>query len=58
MLVQAVSLLRQRKLDEVVKSLNNLLAANRVRACTPPRPLPLPQKASIAPEKHLPFIAA
>ena len=32
MLVQAVSLLRQRKLDEVVKSLNNLLAANRVRA--------------------------
>ena len=32
-LVQAVSLLRQRKLDEVVKSLNNLLAANRVRGC-------------------------
>ena len=31
MLVQAVSLLRQRKLDEAVKSLNNLLAANRVR---------------------------
>lgn len=31
-LVQAVSLLRQRKLDEVVKSLNNLLACNKVRA--------------------------
>ena len=28
--MQAVSLLRQRKLDDVVKSLNNLLAANRV----------------------------
>lgn len=31
-LVQAVSLLRQRKLDEVVKSLNNLLACNKVRS--------------------------
>lgn len=30
-LVQAVSLLRQRKLDDVVKSLNNLLACNKVR---------------------------
>jgi hypothetical protein len=30
-LVQAVSMLRQRKLDEVVKSLNNLLACNKVR---------------------------
>ena len=29
-LVQAVSMLRQRKLDEVVKCLNNLLACNRV----------------------------
>lgn len=34
-LVQAVSLLRQRKLDDVVKSLNNLLACNKVRrACS------------------------
>ncbi len=31
-LVQAVSLLRQRKLDDVVKSLNNLLACNKVRS--------------------------
>ena len=31
MLVQAVSLLRQHKLDDVVKSLNNLLACNKVR---------------------------
>ena len=30
-LVQAVSMLRQRKLDEVVKCLNNLLACNKVR---------------------------
>ena len=29
-LVQAVSHLRQRKSDEVVKSLNNLLACNKV----------------------------
>ena len=29
-LVQAVSMLRQRKLDEVVKCLNNLLACNKV----------------------------
>lgn len=31
-LVQAVSMLRQRKLDEAVKSLNNLLACNKVRS--------------------------
>lgn len=30
-LVQAVSQLRQRKLDDAVKSLNNLLACNKVR---------------------------
>ena len=30
-LVQAVSMLRQRKLNEVVKCLNNLLACNKVR---------------------------
>ena len=30
-LVQAVSMLRQRKLSEVVKCLNNLLACNKVR---------------------------
>ena len=30
-LVQAVSMLRQRKLDEVVKCLNNLLACNKVK---------------------------
>lgn len=31
-LVQAVSMLRQRKLNEVVKCLNNLLACSKVRA--------------------------
>ncbi len=35
-LVQAVSLLRQRKLDDVVKSLNNLLACNKVRTLLVP----------------------
>ena len=30
-LVQAVSFLRQRKLDDTVKSLNNLLACSKVR---------------------------
>ena len=30
-LVQAVSMLRQKKLNEVVKCLNNLLACNKVR---------------------------
>ena len=37
-LVQAVSMLRQRKLDEVVKCLNNLLACNKVRNAALSRP--------------------
>lgn len=53
-LVQAVSMLRQRKLSEVVKCLNNLLACNKVRhslmiltnrkACAPVRKGAAPQR--------------
>jgi len=40
LLVQAISFLRQRKLADAVKALNNLLAANKARGRGPPAQQP------------------